>query len=67
MRNDKYNQKIDRRKRKLRSLLNLDERVLVCLKDLKRKMHQEIYIKLLRTIFLFLTEIAFLLYIKELN
>ena len=67
MRNDKYNQKIDRRKRKLRSLLNLDERVLVCLKDLKRKMHQEIYIKLLRTIFLFVTEIAFLLYIKELN
>ena len=67
MRNDEYNQKIDRRKRKLRSLLNLDERVLVCLKDLKRKMHQEIYIKLLRTIFLFVTEIAFLLYIKELN
>ena len=29
MRNDKYNQKLDRRKRKLRSPLNLDERVLV--------------------------------------
>ena len=29
MRNDKYNQKLDRRKRKLRSPLNLDQRVLV--------------------------------------
>ena len=27
--NDKYNQKIDKRKRKLRSPLNLDEKVLV--------------------------------------
>ena len=29
MRNNKYNQKIDRRKRTLRSPLNLDEKVLV--------------------------------------
>ena len=29
MRNDKYNQKIDRRKQKLRKPLNLDEKVLV--------------------------------------
>ena len=29
MRNDKYDQKIDRRKRALRSPLNLDEKVLV--------------------------------------
>ena len=29
IRNDKYKQKIDRKKRKLRSLLNLDEKVLI--------------------------------------
>ena len=37
MRNDKYNQKLDRRKRKLRSPLNLDERVLVSAEGLKKK------------------------------
>ena len=37
MRNDKYNQKIDRRKRKLRSPLNLDEKVLVLAERLKKK------------------------------
>ena len=37
MRNDKYNQKLDRRKRKLRSPLNLDERVLVLAEILKNK------------------------------
>ena len=37
MRNDKYNQKLDRRKRKLRSPLNLDERVLVLAEKLKKK------------------------------
>ena len=37
MRNDKYNQKLDRRKRKLRSPLNLDERVLVLAERLKKK------------------------------
>ena len=37
MRNDKYNQKIDKRKRTLRSPLNLDERVLVLAERLKKK------------------------------
>ena len=37
MRNDKYDQKIDRRKRKLRSPLNLDEKVLVLAELLKKK------------------------------
>ena len=37
MRNDKYNQKLDRRKRKLRSPLNLDEEVLVSAERLKKK------------------------------
>ena len=66
MRNDKYNQKIDRRKRKLRSLLNLDEKVLI-LSERLRKTHLEIFTKLLQTIFLFLIEVEFLPYIKELN
>ena len=37
MRNDKYDQKIDRRKRTLRSPLNLDEKVLVLAERLKKK------------------------------
>ena len=37
MRNDKYNQKLDRRKRKLRSSLNWDEKVLVLAERLKKK------------------------------
>ena len=37
MRNEKYNQKIDRRKRTLRSSLNLDKNVLVLAKKLKKK------------------------------
>ena len=37
MRNNKYNQKLDRRKRKLKSLLNLDERVLVLAERLKKE------------------------------
>ena len=37
IRNDKYNQKIDRRKRKLRSPLNLDEKVLVLAVRLTKK------------------------------
>ena len=37
LRNEKYNQKIDRRKRKLRSPLNLDEQVLVLAERLKKK------------------------------
>ena len=37
MGNDKYNQKIDRRKRKLRSLLNLDEKVLILSERIRKK------------------------------
>ena len=37
MRNDKYNQKIDRRKRTWRSPLNLNEKVLVLAERLKKK------------------------------
>ena len=37
MRNDKYNEKIDRKKWKLRSPLNLDEKVLVLAERLKKK------------------------------
>ena len=37
MRNNKYNQKIDRRKRTLRSPLNLDEKVLVLAERLQKK------------------------------
>ena len=37
MRNNKYDQKIDRRKRTLRSPLNLDEKVLVLAERLKKK------------------------------
>ena len=37
MRNDKYNQKIDRRKRTLRSPLNFNEKVLVLAERLKKK------------------------------
>ena len=37
MRNDKYDQKIDRRKRTLRSPINLDEKVLLLAERLKKK------------------------------
>ena len=37
MRNDKYDQKIDRKKRTLRNPLNLDEKVLVLAERLKKK------------------------------
>ena len=37
MRNDIYDQKLDRRKKTLRSPLNLDEKVLVLAKRLKKK------------------------------
>ena len=53
MRNDKYNKKIDRRKRKLRSPLNLDEKVLILSERLRKKTRLEIFTKLLQTIFLF--------------
>ena len=37
MRKNKYNQKLNRRKRELKSPLNLDERVLVLAERLKKK------------------------------
>ena len=37
MRNDKYNRKIERRRRKLRSPLNLDEKVLNLSERLRKK------------------------------
>ena len=37
MRNNKYNQKIDKRKRTLRSPLNLDQKVLILAETLKKK------------------------------
>ena len=37
MRNEKYGEKLDKRKRKLRSPLNLDEKVLVLAERLKKK------------------------------
>ena len=67
MRNDKYDQKNDRRKRTLRCLLNLDEKVLVLAERLKKKMRLGIFIKSPLTICHFLIEIEFLLYIKGLN
>ena len=36
-RNDKYNQKLDRKKRKLRSPLNVNEKVLILAERLKKK------------------------------
>ena len=64
IRNDKYDQKIDRRKKKLRSPLNLDKKVLGLAGRLKKK---GVPGKLLLTICCFLRQIEFLLYIKEPN
>ena len=67
MRNDKYDQKNDRRKRTLRSPLNLDEKVLVLAERLKMKDAPGILYKISTENMSFLIEIEFLLYIKELN
>ena len=67
MRNNKYNQKIDRRKRKLRSLLNLDEKVLILSERLRKKDVPGSLYKASTDNIPFLIEIEFLLYIKELN
>ena len=64
IRNDKYNQKIDRKKRTLRSPLNLTEKVLVLAERLRKKTLQEDYIKVQLKICLFSTEIEFLLFIN---
>ena len=57
MRNQKYDQKIDRRKKKLRSPLNLTEKVLVLAERLKKKMPQEGYTRALLKICFFSIEI----------
>ena len=68
MRNDKYDQKIDRRKRTLRSPLNLDEKVLVLAERLKKKdTPGNLYKASTENLLCFLIEIEFLLYIKEPN
>ena len=67
MRNDKYNQKIDRRKRKLRSTLNLNEKVLILSERLRKKDTPGNLYKASTDNIPFLIEIEFLLYIKELN
>ena len=65
IRNDKYsNQKIDRRKRTLRSPLNLTENFQCQLKDLEKKTLQEDYIKVQLKICLFSIEIEFVLFIN---
>ena len=64
-RNDQYSEKLDRRKRKLRSPPNLDERVLVLAERLRKKMRLAIFIRLQLIIHPFLIEIGFLLFIKE--
>ena len=65
IRNDKYNQKTDRRKRTLRSPLNLTEKVLeLAEKDIEKKTLQEDYIKVQLKICLFSIEIEFLLFIN---
>ena len=66
LRNEKYNEKIDRRKRKLRSPLNLDEKVLVLAERLKKK-DAPGFTKLLQRTFHFLIVIEFSLFIKEQN
>ena len=45
MRVDKYNQRIDRRKKTLRSPLNIGEKVLVLAERLKKKMRLENFLK----------------------
>ena len=67
MRNNNYNQKTDRRKRMLRSPLNLDEKNLVIAERLKKKdAPGNLYKASTDGIPLFNRK-RFLLYIKELN
>ena len=63
--NDQYSEKLDRRKRKLRSPLNLDETVLILAERLRKKMRLAIFTRLQLIIHPFLIEIGFLLFIKE--
>ena len=66
-RNEKYNKKIDRQKRALRSPLNLNKKDLVLAERLKKKMLPVNFIKHQLKTHLFLIEIEYLLFIKELN
>ena len=67
MRNDKLNQKIDKRKRKLRSPLNRDEKVLILPETLQKKDAPGNLYKASTDNIPFLIEIEFLLYITEIN
>ena len=66
MRVDKYNQRIDRRKKTLRSPLNIGEKVLVLAERLKKKYVPGKFFKS-STVFHFSIEIGFLQFIKRLN
>ena len=64
-RNDRYNEKIDRRKRKLRSPLNIDEIVLVLAKRLKKKDAPDNLYKASTDNIPFFNRNRFLLFIRE--
>ena len=64
MRNDKYDQKIDRRKKKLRSLLNLTGTILVLAERFKKKDAPGRLYKISIENVLFSIEIEFLLFIN---
>ena len=65
LRNDKYNQKIDKRKKTLRSPLNLNQKVLVLAERLSKKDAPGSLYKASTENMPFLIEIEFLLHIKE--
>ena len=67
MRNNKYDQKIDRRKRTLWSPLNLDKKVLVLTERVKKKDAPGNLYKVSTENMPFFIEIEFLLDIKESN
>ena len=67
IRNAKYNQKINRRKRTLRSPLNLSEKVFVLAERLKKKDAPSKLFKASTENMPFLLEIEFLLYIRGRN
>ena len=67
IRNAKWNQKTDRRKRTLRSPLNLSEKVFVLAERLKKKDAPSKLFKALTENMPFLLEIEFLLYIRGRN
>ena len=66
-RNIKYDAKKDRRQKKLRNPLYLDEKVLVLAERLKKKDAPSKFIKVLLKTFVFLIVTKYLEYIKEQN